>query len=580
MSRHALQNRFGALMGDGSSSGSHSDPESPPSPKRNSGRKKKGKEEESSKSALPSEQASKTKARGRWNGKKEPAPSPTPAAKVAPDSSTTAKSGSGTASAPPASAGVTPGNVGASSSTSRSTDRSKAQSDTNTLQVRLLQWNILAPTLAEGQAEETQFPDLSVPTDPWSGGVHYFEDPAPAQEAAASKKSLHVFRATAQDLDWQTSRRQKILDTIQFQFQHADLDFACLQEIEEDFYTELARPTPSTEGQQTTHQAEQILDGIFYKKRGRFAQDGSALLWNRKKWKLLRPYRQKLQDKQIMVAVMGRFVRLPEGATTKPAASLSPADHVVVCTTHFKAGFSDSMEDLRLEQAQSLWQHLQDFCALSATTEEKETHVLPPIVICADLNSHCRTYSNTCWMKSATGKKELKVLDGPVLPRTVPFFESVGFENANICRKSGRWRSVEKKKSGGSTSGTEVDTYPEYTTWAGWQDRDVKAVLDYILLRKPGVAVPIATDDKNGTTRDGLLALQKSVEQKNGTSSAATPQNSAEIDATGKAELEFVGFESESAFHTHVASQPKKLPNSEYPSDHIALIANIRIQRH
>jgi len=69
--------------------------------------------------------------------------------------------------------------------------------------------------------------------------------------------------------------------------------------------------------------------------------------------------------------------------------------------------------------------------------------------------------------------------------------------------------------------------FPAWTTWAGWSDHDVKAVLDYILLK--GALIPRACLD--------------------------VPKE------------------------TWVLDYPDRLPNPDYPSDHICLVVDVELPR-
>lgn len=242
--------------------------------------------------------------------------------------------------------------------------------------VRVLQWNLLAPTLAEGQpvpfAAEHIKDNCHIPMQNWEGGFHRFRKAPELAPGEAKPKDNFAFRATNADLAWE-KRKQMITASVARAW-HSDggADFLCFQEIEEDFFHELlvalslgtssgTTSSSAATGSESSY-GRNMAEGLFFKKRGRYANDGCAILWKSSRWRLLKPLRRKLLEDQIMVALMGRFL-YTGGGEIKAASNQEQQKRLqrqmgnkelIVCTTHMKAGFSAAMEGVRLKQAESL----------------------------------------------------------------------------------------------------------------------------------------------------------------------------------------------------------------------------------
>ncbi|CAD7953740.1 unnamed protein product [Amoebophrya sp. A25] len=458
--------------------------------------------------------------------------------------------------------------------------------------LRLLQWNILAPTLAEGsEAGEVERrtrqlgPELYLrtPSD-WSGGVHYFLD------EGEGRTHQHVFRAANEDLAW-SRRKVRIFHSLRDYFfpeslypasgppvsaghqvnnnidhcedynsgRHngaaasrsvsspAALDFACLQEIEEPFYKNLIETFRSVAVVRQCLESVEV-DGIFFKKRGHFAKDGCCILYNRRRWQLLKSKRTKLMDNAIMVAAMGRFRRIVQ----------NQQEDVIIATTHLKAGFSEAMESLRVEQVKGLAWHISEFDA--ETSRIYGANKCKAVVLAADLNSHCRPYVNTITVEG----DQVKTLQDPVLPSVVPFLERLGFRNA-VESRSG---------TAALNPASTEDTYPAYTTWAGWMDRDVKAVLDYVLVWRPPSLSPATS---TGITDISSSCFPHLPPPKNDINTNQEHRNVASTLEVPSFAIEFADFASQKVLDAYVVAKPEKLPNRDHPSDHVAIIANICI---
>jgi len=206
--------------------------------------------------------------------------------------------------------------------------------------------------------------------------------------------------------------------------------------------------------------------GEFYKKRGgKNIIDGSAIFWKDGKFNLVCHSGVDL-GVSIMTALMVRL------ATTDGRP-------LVVCSTHLKAGFSTQFEGTRSKQVAELVRQLDDFAGGD------------PIVLGADLNAHFAPYMR-CTSETCLDPQEL------VEPEVVPSLESAGFSSA-------------------------YGSYPSFTTWSGWLDRDVKATLDYIMIR-------------------GKVSAK---------SALTLPPDSA------------------------IGEHPERLPNDFCPSDHLCLVADV-----
>lgn len=205
-------------------------------------------------------------------------------------------------------------------------------------------------------------------------------------------------------------------------------------------------------------------EGTFCKKDGKFCKDGNAVFWKVAKFPSWRSKHIKLLPKNFMKAL---FVRL----------TMVSGARIVVCSTHLKAGFD--REDQRLEQATSLVQRLERFAGDD------------PTILCGDLNAH---YSPLCLCSSETCCDPTRMFKAKVIPMLL----EAGFRNA-------------------------YGSFPSFTCWAGYIDREVKATFDYIFIR--------------GSVR-ALSVLDVPCDEQ-------------------------------------VAQLPTRLPNDTYPSDHVYLVADI-----
>ncbi|CAJ1390454.1 unnamed protein product [Effrenium voratum] len=343
--------------------------------------------------------------------------------------------------------------------------------------IRVLQFNILAESLAEGSSEEVVRP--TVPAGhfaaPGSAGCHYH---------SRLVHSCHTFRTLRSHLDWET-RKARIVDILL----QAQADLICLQEV--DNFGELKA---ALEGAG--------YEGLFCKKAWKKIRDGSAVFWLRERslatranvsigvtwasgsFRLSHVKRQTcrrlavapfnfwvLKSRNVLVAQRNTtghpdfrvlwqvrmslehsecFQILPSSAMTALLLrfSLATGERVVVCATHLKAGFSAEMEATALEK------RLRHFAGREAT------------ILAADLNAHYAPYAlctpSACCDPEPSARVE---------PKTVTALLEAGFRSAYGF-------------------GEAVASFPSFTAWSGWLDRDVKADLDYILLRGP--VVPLA----------------------------------------------------------------------------------------
>ena len=272
------------------------------------------------------------------------------------------------------------------------------------LVIRVLQFNILADSLADGAENSGQALPAAHLCETGAAGCHYhFQAESPC----------HTFRTSKLNLDWEY-RKPQILEILR----QANADLICLQEV--DCFGDLKAALQSCGFQ-----------GSFCKKSWRKIKDGSAVFW-----------RQKLLT---LVDRMALQV-LPGSAMTALFLRLATCDgkHVVVCATHLKAGFSVEMEEHRLAQALALQKHLQKFVGDTDDT---------PIILAADLNAHHSPYA-LCTAAMCNDPQAV------VEPKAIRAFLDGGFQSA-------------------------YPKFPSFTAWSGWLDRDVKANLDYILLKGP-----------------------------------------------------------------------------------------------
>jgi len=170
-------------------------------------------------------------------------------------------------------------------------------------------------------------------------------------------------------------------------------------------------------------------DGTFARKGGR-ACDGVALFWRRSRLR---------QAGRTETWRLGKSVHI---ALAQPLC-LDGVHRLTGVVTHLKAGITEEAEDARLEQATVLLQRLRNH---------------PNAVILADLNSHCRQVALGGGPDSAREAAE----EGMLLePRAYPLLAS---SLQSVCQ---------------AVLGDE----PSFTCWGGWEDREVRLVCDYILLK-------------------------------------------------------------------------------------------------
>ena len=238
--------------------------------------------------------------------------------------------------------------------------------------IRILQFNILADSLAQGSSS-TDEPLLSPAQhlcESRAAGCHYHY---------RSKTPIHTFRTSERNLRWER-RHPKILEIVL----EARPDVICLQEV--DCYQDIAIVLEAAGYQ-----------GAFCKKAWKKILDGSAIFWSQALCcQDIR--RVQLQPNAAMTALMIRF----EDASGTP---------LVICSTHLKAGFSPEMEDQRLQQTIILEEHLTKFADGAAT------------VIAADLNAHHAAYS-VCTERSCCDPEKL------VEPKAISLLCKAGFQSA------------------------------------------------------------------------------------------------------------------------------------------------------
>ena len=219
--------------------------------------------------------------------------------------------------------------------------------------IRVLQFNILADSLAEGSRAPEKLLPAGHLCEVKAAGCHYhFRTEAPC----------HTFRTLQSNLDWER-RRAHIVELLR----SSNADVICLQEV--DCFGDL-KAALEPAGYQ----------GHFCKKAWKKIKDGSAVFWRQEVFRL-----EEWKTLQI----------LPTGAMTALLVRLVTHEgkEVVVCTTHLKAGFSAEMEEHRFAQAVALQQHVQKFAGDAAT------------ILAADLNAHYAPYAlctpSTCCDPSA-----------------------------------------------------------------------------------------------------------------------------------------------------------------------------------
>lgn len=283
-------------------------------------------------------------------------------------------------------------------------DVSGTPSSASESRFRVLQYNVLAESLAESSDTQCSTDTYSCPShlmQPGSAGKHFYRNPI---------GPCHLFRTAKTNLTWDY-RFPLILREI---LSHGP-DIICLQEVDvnrfEDFKLALN---------------EAGYEGLYCKKAWKKTKDGSAVFWRSARFLLQCSEAVLLKRDTNMKALLVKLAA--------PAGIL-----VTVCCTHLKCGMEN--ENIRLEQIGNLEKSLELFAAGTA------------IILCGDLNSHFAPIrlctSECCCDTSCTFE-----------PKVIPALESSGFRNAYA-------------------------RFPSFTTWCGFEDRDVKATFDYILTKGP-----------------------------------------------------------------------------------------------
>jgi exonuclease III len=214
--------------------------------------------------------------------------------------------------------------------------------------------------------------------------------------------------------------------------------------------------------------ATQGYDGVFCRKGGT-ACDGLGLFW--KTSRLGRRESHQVWPLGISVHV----------ALAQPLVLWETGAEVLPVVTHLKAGLDAGSENVRFAQSAQLLEML--------------AHQASPVILLADLNAHCRPFNPRD--------------GGPVEPIVYKLLSSY-FSSA--------YRDVLQEE-------------PDFTCWAGYQDRDVRGVFDYIFLHAPS----------RSNVKLRTLAVLR-------------PPSGAEVLAA-----------------------PTRLPHNSHPSDHIELIADVAI---
>jgi len=285
------------------------------------------------------------------------------------------------------------------------------------------------------------------------------------REGAAGSESDFRFRCGAEALAWQR-RWPALLDLI---LEH-DPDLIGLQEVD---------LLDSAEEQLEAHDKEVRRDlqragyeGVFAKKNGR-ACDGVALFWRRSRLR------------QAGARETWRLGRTVHVALAQPLI-LDGSVRFTAVATHLKAGLTEEAESARVQQAEVLLQRLGRHANA---------------VLLADLNSHCRPVAlgggPDATREATAEQRELE-------PRTYPLLTS---ELRSVCQE---------------VLGTE----PNYTCWGGWEDREVRLICDYALLKGPLL------------TPQGVLQVPEAAD---------------------------------------IVLHAERLPNPSYPSDHVPIVANLAV---
>eukprot|EP01060_Flectonema_neradi_P029447 TRINITY_DN4079_c0_g2_i1.p1 TRINITY_DN4079_c0_g2~~TRINITY_DN4079_c0_g2_i1.p1 ORF type:complete len:478 (+),score=65.80 TRINITY_DN4079_c0_g2_i1:110-1543(+) len=211
----------------------------------------------------------------------------------------------------------------------------------NELDVRVMQWNILADSLAKGSVEEhNSFDGPSSGELPGQRWVQWG-----TEEPPHDYQRPHIFRCNPQWLEW--SHRCKL---VLAEIKRIDPDIIGLQEV--DHWEDLISELPEYEG-------------YFTAKTG--FKDGVCLLWRKSKFK----------------ASYSKVVRFSRGAqvTLLKRLLMRTSDPnkfrpILAISTHLKAGFTQQYETTREDQSQGLMK-------LVSSIHEGEA-----IVILADMNAH------------------------------------------------------------------------------------------------------------------------------------------------------------------------------------------------
>ena len=210
---------------------------------------------------------------------------------------------------------------------------------------------------------------------------------------------------------------------------------------------------------------------------------GLALFWDAAKATAVGPPRlTALALRGDKYALMQRLTRRAPTTTAGSDAAAAPSATFVLVTTHLKAGMSARFEEDRARQAAALVEAVDSFAAAGEA-----------VAAAGDLNAH----------PTAIGADN----DGRRLePRALDLLYERGFRCAH--------REVGEA------------AVPAYSNWSGWEDRDVKATFDHVLLRGDGVVATAA------------LRVPSAAD---------------------------------------VAASACRLPNPDYPSDHVSLVVEVRV---
>lgn len=242
------------------------------------------------------------------------------------------------------------------------------------------------------------------------------------REGVECAKSGFRFRCGAESLAW--SRRWPSL--LALILEH-DPDLIGLQEIDLMDSKEERLQAHDKQIRRDLNQAG--YDGTFAKKNGR-ACDGVALFWRRGRLK---------QAGRTETWRLGQSVHV---ALAQPLC-LDGQWRFTAVATHLKAGLTEDAETARVQQAEVLLQKASRHANL---------------VLLADLNSHCTPVALGGGPEAASvAAEEERKLE----PRAYPLLAG---SLSSACR---------------DVLGDE----PNFTCWGGWEDREVRLICDYVLVK-------------------------------------------------------------------------------------------------